>query len=102
MALLPVVAARIGPAAAGLLMVIPAVTFVGLSFIWAESGRSSAASVAIAGLPALLAVAAFLGIFALGTRQGWPASVVFASSVATWLAVASLVLLLRHYLAATV
>jgi uncharacterized membrane protein (GlpM family) len=93
---LPFVAARVGSTAAGLLMVVPAITLVGLSFIWSESGRTLAGDTALAGMWGLLAVLSFLGAFTLTARTEIPAVVVFVVSVTAWLAAASVLLWVRH------
>ncbi len=89
--LVPVVTRQFGPAAAALLVLIPAITLVSYAVIGHGQGEAELLKVVSKGFPALLAVAAFIaGTYAaLLMGAGWPLALVTA--MACWGAAAALI-----------
>lgn len=94
-AIIPCVAQRWSAQVAGVVVLFPAVTLGGLTFLWLDQGTSSAETAAISGLYAVPAVAAYL--LGLWLVLRWSGSYFLAITVGilAWLLVAILIVRLR-------
>ena len=97
-ALIPVVAARFSANVAGVALMFPVVTAVGLGALWLTRGNDDVRKAAVGGLIALPAVAAWiLGLVAaMRFRLPFPAAAFFG--VGAWVAVAVLAVRLKDVL----
>ncbi len=93
----PLVASRLSPGVAGVVVLVPVITLTGLLVTWSSLGPSSAQRVALGALVALPSLAVFLAVVVLAPRLRVPfvASLVVALAMWTALAVLSARLISR-------
>jgi uncharacterized membrane protein (GlpM family) len=94
-AMVPWVAQRFSPRIAGVVVLFPAVTVVGLTFLWLDRGHSAVEEAAAAGVWAVPAVALYLLVLWLLLRSGVPYVGALAAAVLAWVAFAGIVLVVR-------
>lgn len=83
-ALLPVVAQRMGPYVAGTLLLFPAVSFAGLMFVGLSEGVASIEKVSLAAAWSLPTVLAFLVTVHVAARNRLPLQIVLSVGVVAW------------------
>jgi len=83
----PILAARLGNTAGGLLMLLPVVTLVSLVYVSWDVGAEKSGLVAMAGLLGLPSVAAFLAVVWLLSSRINPFWIVLSLGLVTWLIV---------------
>lgn len=88
-ALLPLVSEKLGVAAGGLLILFPAISFLGLLFLGVRSGVPLVAEVSLSAAFSLPTVLAFLVGTHLAAKQSLPLAVVLSLGTGCWLAVAA-------------
>ncbi|WP_353051028.1 GlpM family protein [Amycolatopsis sp. NBRC 101858] len=96
--LVPLVGSRLSPQIAGLILLFPIVTLVGLSFLGVESGRDAVATGAVSAIRNMPTVLAFLVAVYFASRNGVPLPVSFLMGILAWLIVALLIALLSSWL----
>jgi uncharacterized membrane protein (GlpM family) len=93
-AVLPLVSERVGPAVAGALLLLPAVSLAGLVFIGRDQGLHVVADTSIAAILGLPAVLAFLLGVHYSARYGSSLALAIALGTACWVSVATPIVLI--------
>lgn len=87
-AALPFVNERMGPAVAGVFLLYPAVTFIGLLYLGRDEGLHAVANASLAATLGLPTVLAFLLSVHYCARSGLGLPIVLAVGIASWITVA--------------
>lgn len=93
---LPLVSERLGPAAAGALLLFPAVSLAGLLAIGLAQGVGAVGDTSFSAVAALPAVLAFLLGVHYGAKSGLPLAAVLAAGTVSWLIVAIPISIVRR------
>lgn len=88
-ATVPLVATRVGPALAGVLVMVPVVTLVGFVFVGQTAGASAVKGASLSALFAVPAIAVYLAVTYVALRAGLGVAYALIAGVAAWLCVAA-------------
>ena len=88
-ATVPLVAARVGPAIAGVIVMLPVVTLLGFAFVGQTSGASAVKGASLSALIAVPATVAYLAVTYIALRAGLGVAYALMAGVAGWLCVAA-------------
>jgi uncharacterized membrane protein (GlpM family) len=84
-ALVPTVAARLGPGVAGVMVLVPVITLLSFASLGAAAGSQPVERAALGALVALPASAVYLGVTYWTLRTGWPIAAALSVGLAVWL-----------------
>ena len=86
----PLVASRLSPGVAGVVVLVPVITLTSLLVTWSSLGTSSAQRVALGALIALPSLAVFLAVVVIAPRLHVPFVTSLIVALFAWAAVAAL------------
>jgi uncharacterized membrane protein (GlpM family) len=87
-AAVPLIATRVGPAIAGVMVMLPVVTLLGFVFVAQTSGASAVEGTSLSALLAVPAIVAYLVVTYVSLRVGVHVSHALIAGVAAWMCVA--------------